>query len=332
MFVRTPMCSLAGCFLGVSALSVPAAAQSTTSAPTEPSPSQPADPEIIVPGERDAPSQRKHILSYDRAVMSEEPAGQYAKFDDPICPSARGFNDELPAFIEQRILSLAQAADIATAEPGSRTNVLLWIVEDGPTAIKELRVRGKGAFGRMRPYERDRIERGEGPVYKWHLVNPLADDGNQNRALEGAGLANDTGSEGSGPPLLNNEGYNVARTNTKSRILQTVRQGISYAFIVIEKDAILGLSPIQIADFATVMALARVREGESEDITVPSIRTLFANPIEDAEPTLTDWDLALLTSLYKARGNLRASQQRAAMSRTFEKALAENAAQAAPIR
>lgn len=281
---------------------------------------------IIVDGERPPPATPKQVLAYVNAVMMEEPEGQYAKFGGPICPSAHGFNEELTAFIEQRILALAKAAQIDTAKRDCRPNIHLMIVADGPSAIKELRQRGRTAFGRMRPYERDRIERGEGPVYKWHLINPLADDGNQNRASGGAGMANDAGSEEGFASILDNEGWNVARTNTKSRILKTVRQGISHAFIVIEKDAIISLSPIQIADYTALMALARITEGEAQSNAAPSIRTLFTQPREDAMASLSDWDLALLKSLYKVRGNLRASQQRAAMTRSFRQVLKENRA------
>ncbi|MGB3469777.1 MAG: hypothetical protein WBA51_03025 [Erythrobacter sp.] len=88
----------------------------------------------------------------------------------------------------------------------------------------------------------------------------------------------------------------------------------------------VGLSPapVQIADFTALMALGQVKEGESESVPAPSIRTLFARERTDVEPSLTSWYLALLTSLYTVRGNLRASQQRYAMARTFEKVLIEN--------
>jgi hypothetical protein len=318
------------CLTAALALAIPAAlaAQDQAKVPDQPTSAeqdatQTGKPDILVEGEKHP---RKAIKAYIRSTVAEETAGQYAKFDAPVCPSFTGFNEELSVFLEQRMRDVAKAADIPTGKKNCRTNVHVAIVENGPEAIANLRQRRKGAFGRMRPYERDRIAKQPGPVYSWHIVSPMAMDGNQDRATSGAGLSNALAALGGGGGpngILDDARINTARTNSKSRVLQPVRQSINHAVVLIEKDAILGLSPAQIADYVTLRALARAETDESETPRVASIRTLFDGSPEDAPEVLTEWDLALLTALYAAPADLRASQQRAAMAVTFEKVLAE---------
>ena len=83
------------------------------------------DPNIVVEGEK---YPRKAIKAYIRSVVAEESAGQYAKFDAPVCPSFTGFNEELSAFLEERMRDVAEAADIPTGKANCRTNVHVSIV------------------------------------------------------------------------------------------------------------------------------------------------------------------------------------------------------------
>jgi hypothetical protein len=306
------------CLTAALALAIPAAlaAQDQAKVPDQPTSAeqdatQTGKPDILVEGEKHP---RKAIKAYIRSTVAEETAGQYAKFDAPVCPSFTGFTKELSVFLEQRMRDVAKAADIPTGKKNCRTNVHVAIVEDGPEAIADLRQRRKGAFGQMRPYERNRIAKQPGPVYSWHLVSPLSMDVNQDRSIPGGGISH---------AILEEARVNAARSNVKSRVLQPVRQSINHAVVLIEKDAILGLSPAQIADYVTLRALARAETDESETPRVASIRTLFDGSPEDAPEVLTEWDLALLTALYAAPADLRASQQRAAMAATFEKVLAQ---------
>ncbi|WP_156423730.1 hypothetical protein [Erythrobacter sp. YT30] len=275
--------------------------------------------EIIVEG---AKNQRKAILKYIRANVGEEPAGQYAKFEDPICPSVFGFTDNVAQYIETRMRDVAEAAKAKVAGNKCNPNVHLVIVEDGPNTINELRAKRKGAFGQMLPYARRELSQSPGPVYEWRVVSPIGMDGNTDRSKPSAGVSNDLSNQGGGVyALLTEDPFKAGRTNVKSRILQSVRQRIGHAVVLIEKDAVIGLSPTQIADFGVLTALARPDGGSDASPSRNSIRSLFDVPQEEAPEMLTNLDLALLTSLYAARGDLRASGQRAAMVRVFERTL-----------
>ncbi|MEM6826574.1 MAG: hypothetical protein AAF553_01370 [Pseudomonadota bacterium] len=323
--MRTTILSLAALTLATSAAAQSSPSQSDTPAPSpapaETSPLQTAQSEILVEGDRE---RRRTINAYIADIMEEESSGQYARFDAPICPSFSGFSENVVAFMEQRVRDVAKAADVKAAEPGCKGNVLVRVVEDGPATINTMRARHKGAFGTMLPYERRKIAEGQGPAYVWHLVTSTGADDGSNRDEPGAGLSNDFGGDGGAYSMLSSDMFKTGKSNTKSLILQPVRQAITHAFVLIEEDAALGLSPLQIADYAAVMALARSSGDTEAARRVSTIRALFDTPRDEAPELLSDWDLALLKSLYAAQTNLRAGQQRSAMTRMFEKTLVEN--------
>jgi len=315
--MRTIIAAIAALSLGAFA---PTASAAQAAPEADPAASAPASDEIIVFGDKE---RRKLINAYIKATIEEEPAGQYAKFGSALCPSVVGFNEELTSFIEARMRTVAQAAEVAVTQGDCKANVQVLVVKDGPAMINRLRQRNKGAFGKMRPHERRKLTAAQGPAYVWHLVDTIGTTSKAKRDEPGSGLVIDTGTDGGAYSLLSSDLFKTARSNNKSLITEPVSQSINHAFVLIEKDAVMGLDPRQIADFATVMALARAESESAEAPPIETIRTLFQSAPEEAPLSLTAWDLALLTSLYKARGNMRAGQQRASMASTFERVLDE---------
>lgn len=279
-------------------------------------------PQIIVPGDLDAGERKKAVNRFIRTVM-RAPKGQYARFNAPICPSVIGFSDTVEALIEARIREVAEAAGIEVARPRCKPNLHLMAVEDGRETIRSLRSRRTGAFGQMLPAYRDRIERGEGPVFNWHAVFPVSTDDGRNRAALGTGYVPDVVSDPGrgGISLLSENGFNAGMTNVKSRLLQPVKQDITHGFVLIESKALLGLSPIQIADFAAMRGLLSA-DPDNEDLgPVATIMTLFDDAKDAQLPGLTEWDLALLAALYRAPADLSADRQRSLMAKLFQASL-----------
>ncbi|MEM7689233.1 MAG: hypothetical protein AAF291_09435 [Pseudomonadota bacterium] len=279
---------------------------------------QPPEPEIVVPGDLDEGERKKAVNRFIRAVM-RAPKGQYARFSEPICPSAIGFSSKVETLIEARIREVSEAAGIEVADGACKPNLHLMAVSDGREAIRSLRSRRTGAFGQMLPAQRNTIARGEGPVFNWHVVFPISTDDGRNRARLGSGYVPATGSDPGrgGISLLSEDGYKAGLTNAKSRLLKSVKQDITHGFVLIEREALLGLSPIQIADFAAMRGLLSA-DPENEDLgPVSTIMTLFDEPKEAGLPGLTEWDLALLAALYRAPVDMNADRQRSLMAKLF---------------
>lgn len=283
-------------------------------------------PQIIVPGDLDESARKKAINHFIRSVM-RAPKGQYARFNAPICPSVIGFSDKVEALIEARIREVSEAAGIELAGEKCKPNLHLMTVEDGRETIRRLRSRRTGAFGQMLPAYQEAIARGNGPVFNWHAVFPISTDDGRNRAALGTGYVPDVVSDPgrAGISLLSENGFNAGMTNVKSRLLQPVKQDITHGFVLIESKALLGLSPIQIADFAAMRGLLSANP-ESEDLgPVSTIMTLFDDADDEQLPGLTEWDLALLAALYKAPADLSADRQRSLMARLFQASLEQEA-------
>lgn len=291
-------------------LSVPAHAQSD--------PPEPSGPTIIVPGDLDTSERKRAVNQFIRAVM-RAPKGQYARFSEAICPSVIGFSSKVETLIEARIREVSEAAGIDIAKDGCKPNLHLMAVEDGRQTIRKLRSRRTGAFGQMLPAYRDKIARGDGPVFNWHAVFPISTDDGRNRARLGSGYVPSAGSDPGrgGLSLLAEDGFKAGMTNVKSRLKQSVKQDITHGFVLIEREALLGLSPIQIADFAAMRGLLSANP-ETEDLgPVSTIMTLFDVEKDAQLPGITEWDLALLAALYKAPVDLSADRQRSLMAKLF---------------
>ncbi len=269
----------------VFAAGAPLSAQSNEAAIT----SSTKTPQIVVPGDLDAGERKKAVNQFIRAVL-RSPKGQYARFNAPICPTVLGFSDNVRTLIEGRIREVAGAANIKVAGESCDPNLHVMAVADGRATIQDIRSRRTGAFGQMLPAHRNTIERGGGPVFNWHAVFPVSTDDRRNRMRQGTGfvtvVASDPGR--AGIPLLSEDGFNAGMTNVKSRLLKAVRQDITHGFVLMESEALLGLSPIQIADFAAMRGLLSA-DPETEDLgPVATIMTLFDGTKEAQLPGLTE--------------------------------------------
>jgi len=81
--------------------------------------------------------------------------------------------------------------------------------------------------------------------------------------------------------------------------------------VVVDIDALGGLTVTQLADYAAMRAFARTDPERLEKSSVRSILTVLDTPIGGLAPvTLTEWDLAFLKALYGSAANRIAFQQR----------------------
>ena len=312
MTSQRPLTLALATLASLAASSVSASAQDAQLSPAQ------SESEIVVSGTADRGEQKKAVNRFIRAVMKTEGSGQYARFNRPVCPSVIGFSKSVEALIEDRMRAVAQAANVPVAKARCKPNLHVVLVEDGPDAVKLLRRKARGAFGRMRPHERDRIERGPGPVYNFHAIYPISSEGGANRATQNGG---GSGAVGVSAGILGDPAYNAGMTNVKSRIQMAVQQDIAHGVVLIEREAARGLSAVQVADFATMRGLLNAK-GKAEDLgSVDTIMTLFGVSEDERLPGLTEWDLALLTSLYKAPANMNADRQRSQMAKVFQATL-----------
>lgn len=242
-------------------------------------------------------------------------AGQFARFSGAICPSVKGLSEQNNLQIEERIRNVALASDIAVGRENCAPNVHVNIVADGAEALSLIRKKRSDMFDSVPLYKRDLIAKSGGPAYSWKRLDTVSAEANVvQRPDNVTELPSDEPDKTYVPALY---------SNVKSRIKKTVKQQITRSFLLIEKDALVGLTTVQIADFAAMRSLIDSEQSTNSDTPSYSILSLFndGNGPDDAPQSVSEMDLALLSSLYNSPSDVSASMQSSAMIHKMNKEL-----------
>lgn len=272
-----------------------AAAQQPRQAP------QPED--VIVIGRSDA-DREQQIRDFVRSLSDAPGDGPLARFDTAaVCPAAVGLREEHNRTISQRMRRVAQAAGITLAAPGCRPNVLVIVTRDPQAMIAALRKQHPVFFRHAsgRPVD---IPKQTGSAVAWHLEGRLDRDG---------------------VPVVADriEQYDVIEaTDTASRLAAASRPIFMASVVVIDLDALAGLTPVQVADYAAMRAFVRADPARAASSRAPTILTALDAPMGTAvAQTLTSWDLSYLRGYYGSQKLQAASRQRAEIQRRMKKDL-----------
>jgi hypothetical protein len=287
--------------IGLSLISIVAApVAGATVAPRDPS-------DIIVQGERDRDKQISHFI---RSLTPAPVRGQTSRFESGICPAVAGLPDGQQVNIARRIRRVAQAAGIAVEKPGCDPNLVLIVTNDKAALLKKLARQRPDYFpgwssGRLRDLERDRY-----PVAAWHIETSVESDGRLMPVVT-------VGSSQNGVP--SDAGWT---TEMASRLTTVSHRAFIAAVVVVQADALAGLTTTQLADYAAMRALVRTEPtkfGQSGDSTILSI---IDTPMGKPVPlTLTAWDLSFIRAFYASSRNSYVEYQRSEMQRLMKRNL-----------
>jgi hypothetical protein len=259
-------------------------------------PAPAAGEEIVVSGMRErAEAIRDFIDALDGDNRFGEPL---ARMDvAPICPAAVGLSDSRNAEIAARIRAVATAATLETAKADCRPNVLVVFTRDKNAFISALRREHPAYFGGDTAGEMG-LSRQRGPVTAWHVARRYGRDGQP-------------------IPYDRNQGFYVLDvTDAPSRISAQSRPAFIAAVVVIERESIAGLTPVQVADYAAMRAFTQVDEAELRQTRASTILSAIEAPMGSSVPnTLTEWDLAYLRGLAGSPAFRSAGLQRANIRR-----------------
>lgn len=271
-----------------------AASLGLQAAPPPPPPSQNAGPEIVVQGQRDV---ERRINDFVRVLTDTPMSGQISRFDWAVCPTVVGLSERQNAEAAERMRAVAQAAGMRVGNPGCKANVLVVVADDSRKFVDWARKSEPAFFEGVSPKELGVLARG-GPAEVWHVEGRLDADGREV------------------PYDRLNGRYINERTDVPSRLSTNSRPHFTAAIVVLDSHALGGLTVAQLADYAAMRAFARIDPSQLSRLSAPSILTILDAPAGSAVPiTLTEWDMAYLKSLYAARENRLAGQQRQEMQR-----------------
>jgi hypothetical protein len=285
---------LRGCgFVAAAFIATQAQAQSQAQGQTRAQ--QPAaDPEpeeVIVQGSADRDRQ---ISDFVGALTPARVGGQLSRFDFAVCPATVGMTPTSNAAVTARLRRVAQGAEIPVAEPGCRPNVLVLVTRNKRELIERMARQYPAYFTDIPDYRVRQLARSPGPVAAWHVEGLLSADGIE--------VPRD---QLTGQRVLESTNIGASRLSVPSR------PHFMAAIVVVELNALAGLTTTQLADYAAMRAFARTEPQRLSGSTAPTILSVLEAPMGSEVPiTLTQWDLSFLRALYSSSQNLLANQER----------------------
>ena len=263
--------------------------------PAPPASLPPSSDEIVVEGVRQK-EQREQVRQFIKALSDVPSFGQIGKFHSPVCPAVMGLPEAQGRMIADRMMQVAQAAGIRTAEANCTPNVFLIASAGKGRAIQALNERFPAYFEGMAGRDVRKLAASAEPSVAWQIKGLLSADGTALKKVQMGG------------PYIN-EG-----TGSGSRIRAGTMPQFVASMVIVERGALTGLTVTQVADFAAMRAFADTDPRRAAGAGAPTILTILDKDVDQLVPvTLTHWDLGYLKSLYATSNDYYASYQRGEM-------------------
>jgi hypothetical protein len=227
------------------------------------------------------------------ARVDDEPL---PRFEDRLCPGIVGLKRDAAETVVGLMRGNFEALGLSMApEATCSPNVVVAFVEDGAAFLRNLSDRQDVLFSDMTPPERAALLAESGPARAVLKVWTRTRDGMRISRRDN----------------LTDLPQSV-QAMAHSRIYTADRNDIVSALVLIDRDALAGLSLQQLADYATFRALTRTLP--PADAVDESIVGLFAGGGASRPTGLTEFDRKFLTTLYAGVPNLPGSSRLAALT------------------
>ena len=281
---------------------LPAAAQD------EP-PADDPDTTIVVTGEKDEPPSRGEVYDQAREVSR---VGRYQLYDEalprfetPLCPGVFGIRDDYAQEMTDRIRANAARLDVKIAKRGCSPNLFIAFVDDGRDLLTRLARTHSKVFCIIGEAEQEEILREGEPVRVWSHIRTID--------IRRTGL----------PTRIFRCREDIPSQGSKVGMFLPERRDIVSSLVVFDREEVLGMTVVQLADYATMRGLSHTRPA-SGDERMETILALFEGD-RSSPPELTRFDVGYLASLYTSRPDQRAITRFLGVRRRAERAAEEAA-------
>lgn len=260
---------------------------------------------IVVTGEAPEAPTRREVYDQAREVSRVGPYQLYdealPRFEVPLCPGVLGIKDDYAAEISDRIRANAARLRIRLAEPGCEPNLFIAFVDDGQELLTRLAAAHPEVFCIIDKSEQAEILRDGEPVRVWSHIRTI-----------------DIRRPGAPPTRVFHCREDIPSPANKVGMFLAERRDIVSSLVVFDREEVLGMTLVQLADYATMRGLSHTRPA-SGDETMGTILALFegdrSSPLE-----LTSFDVGYLESLYAGPANQRAATRFLGIRRRAETA------------
>jgi hypothetical protein len=238
-------------------------------------------------------------------TLPDTVSGQHARWESPICVTAFGIPESRAKLFSGRVIEVARHVGVRVDEkPDCEPNVTIVFTGDARALMADLAKRRPLAFDPLPGRERKLMLKSDLPVRWWHYTDVNGSDGRQMSNLPAGGAG-----------ILANQPYRVLNNTRATRLESNVQAVITGAVIVVDVPRVEAVPLLPLTDYVAMVALSRVRLGAVERPEGSIMRLIGENGAGKPAPEgITALDEALLVSLYKTKGNLEASSQRARMA------------------
>ena len=252
----------------------------------------PRDTEIVVtanPEGEQAPS----VVSRLRDMIDESGTSQLARFESSICPMVIGMPRDMTAIMTRIIRENIVEAGAEVGKPGCRVNAAAIFIDQPQLLVTRLHKSDPFFFLNMTPREFALFSERKRPVYSWHTVNKYTRDG---VIVTGQAVRADA-----------------------SRLYTSVRDEMESGIVVVDRQATIGKSLRQLADFVTMHLMVDVN-WRARRIDPNSILALFQRSQPEPVLRMSSFDRNALRGFYILRENNRtAAEQRQNIARTIRR-------------
>lgn len=282
------LCLMAGSMLATS-LPAPALAQAEQEA---------FEPDIVVEGSRK--QEEKKVQALARQVTGRlDPKRPVPRFHRKMCLVVAGINDALVDSFAARIIENAEMATVPVHKSECKPNALVIFTDNSRTDLEQMRKKNRWMFGNIGPSALKRMLTSRDEAFAWQSTLPMGLNGMafdvENRELP----------------------ENRSTVDGGGRLSNTIKIDVTGAVVVIDKNAIEGLTAVQLADYASLRLLAPTAEITETGEGMPgTIMTLFRDRAT-APPELTPFDLAFLRGVYDIPPNAPSSTVYGQITRTM---------------
>ena len=263
-----------------------------------------SDNTIVVTGERDEePPSRRDVARQAETVSRISPYQLYdealPRFEAPLCPGVFGIREDYASEMVDRIRANAARLDLKLEPQGCSPNLFIAFVEDGQRLLSRLAEEHPKVFCIIGKSEQEEVLADDEPVRVWSHIRTID--------IRWTG----------GPVRIVNCREDVPSSSKVGMFLAERRDVVS-SLVVFDHDEVLGMTTVQLADYATMRGLAHTRPA-SGDERMDTILGLFEGD-RTSPPELTRFDVGYLESLYHWRPDQRAITRFGSIKRRAEKA------------
>lgn len=226
-----------------------------------------------------------------RDVTLDKPIARYA---DPVCFAVAGLSTAQGVEVADRLAADALEAGVRLAGRVCTPNIFVVFVDDGHKEINQLWRRRPKIFGSYSLSDIKGMMKKPGPAHAVLTKSIRSRDGN---------------------PIVE-QTLNVP---TESKIDLPIRIDIDSSILIINRNALIGLTLRQVADYAAMTTLANIKyDGESIKISIISIfnKNKLGLPSE-----MTSFDRGYLKAIYSGVGNVRGPIKIGQIARSISKSM-----------